>query len=83
MRMMTFREKLGLLIAQMRIEQGLSQTQLCKQTHLAQKYLSDIENGKRNVSLEVLCKISDFFQKPTSLILKEAEEYSNNCNDKY
>ena len=41
-----------------RIEQGLSQEELSYRADIHQTYISDLERGKRNPSLEVLDKLA-------------------------
>jgi transcriptional regulator with XRE-family HTH domain len=45
--------------------------------------MSDIENGKRNISIDILCKISDFFDLPISDFLSRVEDTTqyNASND--
>jgi transcriptional regulator with XRE-family HTH domain len=47
------------------------------------RYMSDIENGKRNISLDILCKISEFFDLPLSDFIAKAEHPTlyNDSND--
>ncbi len=68
---MNTKEKLGKAIVQLRTEQGLSQYNFALKSKLSFRYLSDIENGKRNLSVDILeriamaldVKISDIFVK--------------------
>ena len=47
------------------------------------RYMSDIENGKRNISLDILCKISEFFDLPLSDFIARVEDPTqyNDNND--
>lgn len=51
--------KLGKRIAELRKSQGLSQDKLCMMIGLGHTYLVDVENGRRNIGFENLCKIAD------------------------
>ena len=39
----------------------MSQIDFAKEVGVAAKYMSDIENGKRNVSIQILCRIANVF----------------------
>lgn len=49
---------LGRRIAEIRNSQGLSQDKLCMMVGLGHTYLVDVENGRRNIGFENLCKIA-------------------------
>lgn len=51
--------KLGRRIREEREAQGLSQRRFALMIGLGQTYLSDVENGRRNIGFENLCKIAD------------------------
>ena len=55
---MTITEKFGLRLKTIRKEKGLSQEELAERSGLNRPYISGIEQGKRNVSLEVIAKLS-------------------------
>ena len=47
------------------------------------RYMSDIENGKRNISLDILCRVSEYFDLPLSDFLARIEDSTqyNDSND--
>lgn len=47
----------------------LSQTELCKELGISNSYLSEIESGKKQPTIELLTKYSDHFEIPLSSIL--------------
>ncbi len=49
-----FLKKLGSRIKVLRVAQGFSQTQLADSVGMSQRYLSEIEAGKRNISIYFL-----------------------------
>lgn len=51
-------EQLGLAVRLQRTKLRLSQEKLSERTGMERTYLSDIENGKRNVSLATLVRLS-------------------------
>jgi transcriptional regulator with XRE-family HTH domain len=55
---MTITEKFGIKLKTLRKEKGLSQEELAERSGLNRPYISGIEQGKRNVSLEVIEKLA-------------------------
>lgn len=53
--------KLGQRIKALRERDGLSQCKFALMVGMSSKYLSDIENGRRNVSYEKLVSLADGF----------------------
>lgn len=60
---MTTNEKIGNLIAEIRQDRGLTQTQFAKKLATSQSAVNRIERGKQNLSLETLGRISDALNK--------------------
>ena len=66
---MTLQDKVGKAIVQLRKARGISQETFAFEAGIDRRYMSDIENGKRNISLDILervcqqlgIKISEFF----------------------
>jgi transcriptional regulator with XRE-family HTH domain len=56
---MTITEKFGIRLKTLRKEKGLSQEELAEKSGLNRPYISGIEQGKRNVSLEVIEKLAE------------------------
>ena len=54
-------EKLGQRIKSLRIEKGLSQEKFALLIDMDRTYLTSVENGKRNISLENIAKIANGF----------------------
>lgn len=63
---MTLQEKLGKAVIQLRKQHNISQEQFAFNSGIARKYMSDIENGRRNVSLDVLERIASAFHMTLS-----------------
>lgn len=55
---MDIKEKFGIRLRTLRKEKGLSQEELALKSGLNRPYVSAIEKGKRNVSLEVMEKLA-------------------------
>lgn len=71
---MDINQKTGLAIVQLRKEQGISQYNLAIKANITFRYLSDIENGKRNLSLNVLEKIATAMGVKVSKVLEIVEK---------
>jgi len=54
---MNIKEKFGQRVKQLRDEKGFSIEQLANISNVDRNYISDIEKGKRNVSIEIIEKI--------------------------
>ena len=54
----SLRAKLGLRIAIIRTSKEISQFRLSLLTGLSKQYISDLENGRRNVSISSLYKVA-------------------------
>lgn len=70
---MTLQEKIGAAIVQLRQAQGVSQEKLALEAEIGRRYMSDIENGKRNLSLDILVRIAQYFHMPLSQLIDRAE----------
>lgn len=58
---MELESKIGKTIIALRRIKGISQEQLALGANIDRRYMSDIENGKRRISIAMLSKISDYF----------------------
>ena len=52
---------------------GISQEEMANAIELSRIYLSELENGKCNPTLDVLCRLSNFFNLPLSELFAEIE----------
>lgn len=71
---MNYPEKIGKAIIKLRTARGISQERMALEAKIDRRYMSDIENGKRNISLDILCKIAEFFDLPLSDFLSRVED---------
>lgn len=71
---MSIHEKFGQAVATLRKEKGYSQERFAFEAGIARKYMSDIENGKRNVSLDVISRIADKLEIPLSELFLRMEK---------
>ena len=66
---MKIKAKFGKRLREIRVEKGISQEELSFRANLHRTYISSVELGKRNISLENIeklsnalkCEIKDFF----------------------
>ena len=63
----------GQAVRKVRLEQGISQEELADRCGLHRTYISDVELGKRNISLENIERIALSLDKTLSEIFKEVE----------
>lgn len=54
---MNIKEKFGQKVKQLREEKGFSIEQLANISNVDRNYISDIEKGKRNISIQIIEKI--------------------------
>ena len=54
---MAIKEKIALRIKQLRTEQQLTQEELAWRANVDRTYMNHVENGRRNISVEVLERI--------------------------
>ena len=65
--------RFGQAVRKLRREQKISQEELAERCGLHRTYISDIELGKRNVSLENIERIAAALERPLSDFFKEVE----------
>lgn len=75
---MNLQSKIGSAIRNIRKQRGLTQENLAIESKVDRRYLSDVENGRRNVSLEVIERLCSYFDMPVSSFLRYAEQIENN-----
>lgn len=71
---MNIHEDFGRAVATLRKEKGYSQERFALEANIARKYMSDIENGKRNVSLDVIKRIAEKLEIRVSDLFLKVEE---------
>lgn len=71
----------GTVVQRIRKEKGISQWGMETDFGISRKYLSDVENGKRNVSLDFMEKISEALdmslQEIFDCVITEKEKWDN------
>lgn len=72
---MNLQRKFGLVLKELRQEKGLSQESLANQSDIDRTYISDIEKGERNISLNIIERLSVTLQISLSELFKKIEKY--------
>ena len=80
---MDYQERIGKAIVRLRAARGVSQEKMALEAKIDRRYMSDIENGKRNISIDILSRIADYFGIALSDLVSRAEEHAeyNESND--
>ena len=68
------KQQFGRRVRQLREIKGWSQERLAAEAQLHATYLSDVERGKRNISLENLCRLASALGVKPEDLLKQPEE---------
>lgn len=66
-------EQLGMRIAYLRKQKGWSQEDLALEANVNKNYISDLERGTRNPSLEILERIADAFGITLEVLFRGVE----------
>ncbi|HET6402686.1 MAG TPA: helix-turn-helix transcriptional regulator [Candidatus Kapabacteria bacterium] len=68
---MNIRKIIGSNIRDLRIIRGFSQKELAKRSHRHTVYISSVERGERNITVENLVSIAEALNIPSHLLLIE------------
>ncbi len=71
--MVTLKVALGRAIRRLRTAQGFSQESFALAANINRTYATDLENGKRNVSLEIIERVSRALGVDTGELFRQAE----------
>lgn len=71
---MTIEEKFGKTVARLRKEQGFSQEKFALEAGVSTRYMTDVENGKRHVSVDIVEKIAKQLGMTISQLFAEVEK---------
>ena len=71
---MSLQNNIGPTIRALRAQRNVSQEKLALETGIGRRYMSDIENGRRNVSLETIEKLAGFFEISASELVRRIEQ---------
>ena len=68
---------LNIALKKLRLFHGLKQNELSQQLNISSSYLSEIENGKKSPSIELLNDYSKIFDIPVSSLIYFSEQLGN------
>lgn len=71
---MTTAEQLGKAIIELRGKKQVSQETMAYEAGIGRRYMSDLENGKRNPSLDVIERVARYFGISLSELFAIAEK---------
>lgn len=71
---MDIHQKIGKTLRTLRLSKGLSQEKFAFEIGIDRSYVSDIENGSRNISVDMLDKIAQFHGLKISELFIKIEE---------
>jgi len=69
------KQKLGIVIKKLRMDKSISQENLALQANIDRTYISDIEKGERNISVEILEKLANTLEISISDLFSLVENY--------
>ncbi len=72
---MNLQQIFGEIIKKLRLERNLSQESLAFNADIDRTYISDIEKGERNISIQVAYKLAFALQISFSELIKEIENH--------
>ncbi|OQX80232.1 MAG: hypothetical protein B6D64_03535 [Bacteroidetes bacterium 4484_276] len=72
---MNLQQIFGKIIKKLRLERNLSQESLAFDADIDRTYISNIEKGERNISIEVAYKLANALQISFSELIKEIENH--------
>lgn len=61
--------KIGENLKNLRIQRNLSQEDVAKMLNISRQAYCRYENNQREISLDTLCKLADFYEETTDYIL--------------
>ena len=70
---MEIQQRFGLIIRKLRQQKNISQERMALDAGIDRTYIGDIENGSRNISLQIIEKLANYLGMPISEIFKLIE----------
>ncbi len=72
--MLSLQAQLGKRIVYLRLKKGWSQFELSLEANINKNYISDLEHGRRNPTLNILVRLARVFDMDLSELLKGIKE---------
>ncbi len=63
--------KIGMLIKQLRLKEGMTQEELAKRLHIKKSVISRMENHAEDIRLSTLAKVAEVFDKRIQIVIEE------------
>jgi transcriptional regulator with XRE-family HTH domain len=70
-------QRFGIVVRQARRKLGLTQHELASRAGLHRTYISDVERGKRNVSLRIVERLAEALNVQVGTLFTESSDESN------
>lgn len=65
----------------LRVYNDIKSSELAEKLDLSSSYISELESGKKKISMDIINKYSNFFEIPASSILMMSESLDNQKQD--
>ncbi|MEO1193170.1 MAG: shikimate kinase [Pseudomonadota bacterium] len=75
--------RVGQRVRAARAARGMTRRQLAQDADLSERYLAEIENGKANLSLQLLCRAADALGLDPLVLLREKEDHDTSDLTRY
>lgn len=73
MELVETRNRIGFALRQRREQLSLTQEEVVEELDITQAYLSQLENGERNPSLQLLCQAAQLYDISLATLFRNAE----------
>ena len=70
-------QRFGIVVRQARRKLGLTQHELASRAGLHRTYISDVERGKRNVSLQIIERLAEALNVPVGTLFTGSSDKSS------
>lgn len=67
--------KVGLVLAEWRLEKNISQEKLAELSEIHRTYLSELESGKRNPTLSIINQVVSSLDKTMTELFEKVDNY--------
>lgn len=67
--------KVGLVLAEWRLEKNISQEELAELSEIHRTYLSELESGKRNPTLSIINQVVSSLDKTLTELFEKVDNY--------
>ena len=72
---MNAKEAFGLAVKDLRLQNDISQEKFALKIEMDRTYFASVESGKRNISIENICKIADGLEVTLDVLFAKVEQY--------